>query len=227
MFQVYSVIMNPLNENQVRAPQQQRSKQRADQILAAARTIILQKGCANLTISEIAEVACITPGSMYQYYRNKAAIILALGQYYLDQFQQRLLQIFNEPVRNKEQLASHFLEVLEQHYQMLRDDPVVRDVWAGASTDKDLQNLEQQDNAHNLQFFCEVAAPFFPLSATAELQQTLNLLLHFAIAGSRLALEQDATQGRQTIDAAKKMLGQLWLQFCSNYTEAIGHHPTE
>lgn len=218
--------MNPIHENQVRAPQQQRSKQRADQILAAARTIILQKGCANLTISEIAEVAGVTPGSMYQYYRNKAAIILALGQYYIDQFQQRLLLIFNEPVPNKELLASHFLEVLEQHYQMLRDDPVVRDVWAGTTTDKDLQNLEQQDNAHNLQFFCEVAAPFFPPSAAAELHRTLNLLLHFAMAGSRLALEQDATQGRHTIDAAKKMLGQLWLQFCGNYTDAFEQHPT-
>ncbi len=211
--------MDQTNEPVVRSPQQQRSKQRADQILAAARAIILQKGCANLTISEIAEVAGVTPGSMYQYYRNKAAIVLALGQYYVALFQQRLAQIFSEPVSSREQLAVLFLQVLEQHYQLFRDDPVVRDIWAGTATDKDMQNLEQQDNAQHLQFFYTVAAPFFPPAAAPELHRTLNLLLHFAVAGSRLALEQDEVEGRCTLDAAKKMLSQMWLQFCRNYTD--------
>lgn len=211
--------MDQTSDNPVRAPQQQRSKQRSEQILAAARAIILQKGCANLTISEIAEVAGITPGSMYQYYRNKAAIVLALGQYYVGLFQQQLSLIFTEPVTSRAQLAELFLQVLEQHYQMFRDDPVVRDVWAGTATDKDMQNLEQQDNERHLQFFCAVAAPFFPSAAATELHRTLNLLLHFGVAASRLALEQDDTAGRHTIDAAKKMLGQIWLQFCCNYTE--------
>jgi len=210
--------MDQSQHNPVRSPQQQRSKQRADQILAAARAIILQKGCANLTISEIAEVAGVTPGSMYQYYRNKAAIVLALGQYYVELFQQQLAQIFTAPVTSREQLAELFLQVLEQHYQMFRDDPVVRDVWAGTATDKDMQNLEQQDNERHLQFFCTVAAPFFPPSAAADLQRTLNLLLHFGVAASRLALEQDEREGRATLDAAKKMLGQNWQQFCRNYT---------
>lgn len=211
--------MDQTNEPVVRSPQQQRSKQRADQILAAARAIILEKGCANLTISEIAEVAGITPGSMYQYYRNKAAIVLALGQYYVEQFQLRLAQIFTEPVSNREQLSMLFLQVLEQHYQLFRDDPVVRDIWAGAATDKDMQNLEQQDNVRHLQFFCSAAAPFFPQSAAPELHRTLNLLLHFGIAGSRLALDQDEVEGRQTLNAAKKMLGEVWIQFCRNYTD--------
>ncbi len=210
--------MDQSSDNLVRSPQQQRSKQRADQILSAARAIILQKGCANLTISEIAEVSGVTPGSMYQYYRNKAAIVLALGQYYVELFQQQLTQIFTEPVTSREQLAELFLQVLEQHYQLFRDDPVVRDVWAGTATDKAMQNLEQQDNERHLQFFCTVAAPFFPTSASAELQRALNLLLHFGVAASRLALEQDASEGRATLDTAKKMLGQNWQQFCRNYT---------
>ena len=87
-------MMSQSNDQAVRSPQQQRSKQRSEQILAAARAIILQKGCANLTISEIAAVAGVTPGSMYQYYRNKAAIVLALGQYYVELSQQQLAQIF-------------------------------------------------------------------------------------------------------------------------------------
>ncbi len=211
--------MDQHSDNPVRAPQQQRSKQRSEQILAAARTIISQKGCANLTISEIAEVAGITPGSMYQYYRNKAAIVLALGQHYVALFQQRLTQIFAEPVTSREQLSELFLQVFDQHYQLFRDDPVVRDIWAGTATDKAMQNLEQQDNVQHLQFFCTVAAPFFPPAAAADLHRTLDLLLHFAVAASRLALEQDPVQGRITIDAAQKMLGQLWLQFCRNYTD--------
>lgn len=211
--------MDQTNEPVVRSPQQLRSKQRAEQILAAARAIILQKGCANLTITEIAEVAGVTPGSMYQYYRNKAAIVLALGQYYVEQFQQRLTQIFAGSVTHREQLSTLFLQALEQHYQLYREDPVVRDIWAGSATDKAMQNLEQQENARHLQFFFQVAAPLFPPSAASELQRTLNLMLHFAIAASQLALDQDDAEGRKTLDTAKEMLRQMWLQFCKNYTD--------
>jgi len=211
-------MMSQSNDNVVRSPQQQRSKQRSEQILAAARAIILQKGSANLTISEIAEVAGVTPGSMYQYYRNKAAIVLALGQYYVELSQQQLAHIFTEPVTSREQLATLFLQVLEQHYQLYRDDPVVRDIWAGAATDKAMQDLEQQDNEQHLRFFFSVATPLFPQAASAELYRTLNLLLHFAIAGSRLALAQDVTEGRETIDTAKQMIEQSWLQFCQHYS---------
>lgn len=218
-------MMSQNNDHGVRSPQQQRSKQRSEQILAAARTIILQKGCANLTISEIAEVAGVTPGSMYQYYRNKAAIVLALGQYYVELSQQQLAQIFTEPVTSREQLATLFLQVLEQHYQLYRDDPVVRDIWAGAATDKAMQDLEQQDNKQHLSFFFSVATPLFPQAAAPELHRTLNLLLHFAIAGSRLALEQDVTEGRATIDTAKQLIAQNWLQFCQYYSSKTTLQP--
>ncbi len=201
----------------VRQPKQERSKLRRDQILQAASSIILQKGCANLTISEIASIAGITPGSMYQYFRNKQAIVLALGEYYIEIYQQRLAKVFANPVNNRAELSALFLQVLELHYQLFRDDPVVRDIWAGTATDKEMQDLDQQDTARHLAVFCEVAAPFFPAEASAELHRTLNLLLHFAIAGSRLALEQTTAEGRKTMEQAKKLLAAGWTEFCQRY----------
>jgi len=215
--------MSPLQHPLVREPQQERSKQRREQILRAARIIILQKGCANLTISEIASVAGVTAGSMYQYYRNKADIVLALGQYYVELLQQRLGQVFTAPVLSRAELSGLFLQVLEQHYQLFLEDPVVRDIWAGTATDKDMQNLDQQDTAQHVQFFCAVAAPFFPVDAATELQRTLNLLVHFAIAGSRLALEQSPEEGQNTIKSAKQMLAAGWNEFCRRYPES--QHP--
>lgn len=203
----------------IRAPQQQRSKQRAEQILTAARQIILQKGCANLTISEIAEVAGVTPGSMYQYYRNKAAIVLALGQFYVAIFQQTLADIFAVPVTSREQLGDLFLEVLEQHYQLFREDPVVRDIWAGMATDKAMQDLDQQDTAQILQFFVSVSSQFFPDSALLDLQRHLTVLLHLAVSGSRLALTQPIAEGRCSVDVTKQVLGSAWLQFCAKYPQ--------
>ncbi len=201
----------------IRSPQQQRSKQRAEQILAAARQIILQKGCANLTISEIAEVAGVTPGSMYQYYRNKSAIVLALGQYYVDLFQQQLGDIFAAPVTSREQLGELFLEVLEQYYQLYREDPVVRDIWAGMATDKAMQDLDQRDTDRHLQFFYEIASPLFSSATASELPRFLKVLLHLGVAGARLALTQSDEEGRYSVDATKKVLSYAWLQFCRSY----------
>jgi len=210
-------MTNKLQDLSVRQPKQERSKQRRDQILQAASSIILQKGCANLTISEIASLAGVTPGSMYQYYRNKQAIVLALGQYYVEIFQQRLAGVFATPVNSRAELSALFLQVLELHYQLFRDDPVVRDIWAGTATDKEMQDLDQQDTARHLAVFCEVAAPFFPAGASADLHSSLNLLLHFAIAGSRLALAQTPIEGRNTLEQAKKLLAAGWTEFCQRY----------
>lgn len=209
------------NVSTIRAPKQKRSKERSEQILAAARQIILQKGCAQLTISEIAEVAGITPSSMYQYYPNKAAIILALAEGYFDKFAAQMRELFATPVQHRAELTPLFMAALGLHYRLYRDDPVVRDIWAGAQTDKALLQLDEQDTTTHLQLFYQIAAGHFPPSAHEHLRLQLQVMLQMGVSGAELALRQSEAQGEQMIEICQHILSEAWLNFCLQYPEMV------
>ena len=61
-----------------RTPQQARSVHRVKTILDVARELIGKDGASGLKMTEIAKLAGIPIGSLYQYFPEKAAIIKAL-----------------------------------------------------------------------------------------------------------------------------------------------------
>lgn len=205
----------------IRAPKQKRSKDRSEQILAAARQIILKKGCAQLTITEIAEVAGITPSSMYQYYRNKSAIILALAEAYFDKFAAQMRLLFSTRVQHKAELTPLFMAALELHYRLYRDDPVVRDIWAGAQTDKALLQLDEQDTTTHLQLFYQIAASHFPSAAHSDLRLQLQVMLQMGVSGAELALRHTEAEGEQMIKICQQILSEAWLNFCKQYQDIV------
>ncbi len=205
--------MSPSSSEHIRTPQQQRSLKRTEQILEAARVIIRDKGYANLTISEIAAVAGITAGSMYQYFRNKSAIVLALAQGCVDQFNQEMQQIFAHQPKSRDELEPLMLALIDSGYRLYRSDPVIRDIWLATATDKDLQDLDRQDLARTLSFLLQVVTPFFPATAAAELERTLALLCHYSTVSIHLALEQTEAEGELTIGCARQLIASSWQAF--------------
>lgn len=67
-----------------RTPQQARSRKRYDQILDVATNLFAEKGFERTTTNEIAARAGMSIGSLYQYFRNKQAIVVALMDRYVD-----------------------------------------------------------------------------------------------------------------------------------------------
>ena len=63
-----------------RAPTQKRSRERVDHILACATDLIAANGSDTMRMSELAERAGISIGSLYQYFPDKAAIVRALAE---------------------------------------------------------------------------------------------------------------------------------------------------
>jgi AcrR family transcriptional regulator len=57
------------------APQQQRSRLMVERIVDAGSAVLIQQGYDGATTNRIAEAAGISPGSLYQYFPNKEAII--------------------------------------------------------------------------------------------------------------------------------------------------------
>lgn len=63
---------------------------RADQILSAAETCVMQKGFHNTTVQEIAVMAGISTGLIYRYFKGKSDIIEALVNKVVQRLQQKM-----------------------------------------------------------------------------------------------------------------------------------------
>ncbi|ANH36991.1 transcriptional regulator BetI [Nocardioides dokdonensis FR1436] len=62
-----------------RVPTQQRSKQRVEAIMDAAERLVLEQGVESLTTRAIAQLAGVPVASLYQYFGDKEAVLLALA----------------------------------------------------------------------------------------------------------------------------------------------------
>lgn len=68
-----------------KAPRQQRSRVTVDAIIEAATRVLARRGWARFTTNEIAAVAGVSVGSLYQYFPDKLAIAEAIRQRHLDE----------------------------------------------------------------------------------------------------------------------------------------------
>lgn len=65
-------------------PVQERSRRTVDRILDAAARIFSERGYSATTTNHVAEAAGISIGSLYQYFPNKDALLVALEERHLD-----------------------------------------------------------------------------------------------------------------------------------------------
>lgn len=69
----------------VRKPQQTRAKITVDAIVEAGFISLATNGIESTTTRHIAEIAGISVGSLYEYFKNKEAIYAAMGRYFTDE----------------------------------------------------------------------------------------------------------------------------------------------
>jgi len=67
-----------------KSPRQQRSRAMVDTIIEAATRVLGHRGWADFTTNEVAVVAGVSVGSLYQYFPNKLALAESIRQRHLD-----------------------------------------------------------------------------------------------------------------------------------------------
>ncbi|MDE1996542.1 MAG: helix-turn-helix transcriptional regulator, partial [Rhizobiaceae bacterium] len=77
-------------------PQQERSIHRVDSILSVAAKLIAEKGVADMKMTELASIAGVPIGSVYQYFPEKAAIVKALFDRHAMLVQQKTAEVFSD-----------------------------------------------------------------------------------------------------------------------------------
>ncbi|HLU72059.1 MAG TPA: TetR/AcrR family transcriptional regulator [Nonomuraea sp.] len=75
-------------------PRQQRSRETVEAILEAAAQLFQRHGYAATTTNKIADRAGVSVGSLYQYFPNKDALLLALADLHLEAAEREVMRVF-------------------------------------------------------------------------------------------------------------------------------------
>jgi AcrR family transcriptional regulator len=102
-------------------PVQGRSRVTVDAILEAAARLFVRDGYPNTTTNRIAELAGVSVGSLYEYFPNKASILLALlerqVEYMLKLMRERLAAVRGAPLDTMVRTIAR--TAIEAHYKEL------------------------------------------------------------------------------------------------------------
>ena len=114
-----------------KGPKQERSRETVDAILEATAHILARKGWAGLTTNEVAQVAGVSIGSLYQYFPNKLALIEAVR----DRHFQDILNLLRAAT-GVERLVQGMIDLHSRHpaihHVLMEESPRSRD-WKAAN----------------------------------------------------------------------------------------------
>jgi AcrR family transcriptional regulator len=187
-----------------RLPAQQRSRERLERILGAASELIAHKGSDTVKMNEIAELAQISIGSLYQYFPDKRAIVRTLAERYAAT-NQACVRDALAPVTDLDSLLKAFAQLVDEYYKNFLAEPVMRDIWSGMQADKQLVALEQADNEVSGALFTAAMRRAHPRANAKRIATTAFLIWQLGEAAMRLAITHGRSEGALLVEAYKRM----------------------
>ncbi|ENN88910.1 transcriptional regulator, TetR family [Rhizobium freirei PRF 81] len=200
--------MNSNNPDRItfrKKPQQERSIQRVDAILSAAAALIAEKGVSGMKMTELAVVAGIPIGSVYQYFPDKAAIVRALLDRHADLIQQKVEEAF-AGVKSRDHAIELVCGMIDWYYREFRGDPAYLGVWLGTDIDRDILQLNILHSNRVAGIFRESIRPFLPAESRIDLEARTQLFSHLIGASIRFAIMSDDDMALRALNEWKQVI---------------------
>jgi AcrR family transcriptional regulator len=187
-----------------REPTQQRSRERVERMLEAARALIVEKGSDAMRMGEVAERAGVSIGSLYQFFPDKAAIIRTLAERY-NAAGRDCIEAELAGVSSKAELQAAFGKLIDIYYGLFLSEPVMRDVWSGMQADKALREVELAESRLNGALLAEAMARVRPDADRKQLERSAFLVMSLGESTMRLAVSVERSEGDALVEAYKRM----------------------
>jgi AcrR family transcriptional regulator len=159
-----------------RRPSQERSRRRFDDILRAARALLVEVGFEAFTSEQVALRAGVPIGSLYQFFGNKYAIICELDRIDTANVQIELERFATEiPSLDWAQLLE---KVLDHLAALWRTDPSRRAVWLAMQATPPTRAIAAGHERDLAAQVTRLLAPLTPGSAIAQRQVIAEVLVH-------------------------------------------------
>jgi AcrR family transcriptional regulator len=170
-----------------REPKQERSRDRIDEILKVAMTLIGRKGIDAVTMKEIAALSGGPIASVYQYFPNKSAIIATLYERYSEEVRGLIANCVLS-INTVDDVFASAAEIFQQYYQSGRENPAIQDLINAIQADKALQDMDVAETRYQADIFYRETYRFIPETAREAYSRTVFLMFHLAAGTVRLAL---------------------------------------
>lgn len=179
-------------------PVQARSKARVDAILMAAKNIISEVGSDGLKMSVLAQQAKVPIGTVYQFFPNKSAVIHTLVQSTMDDLSAGLAHQF-EGTQDLRDATTRLERAVAEYCQLMREEPVIRDILTSTQGDNKLRALDRQDSERNGEMLFAALSPFVAVKMYDAFRITCFLNVHLVGALARLcsAVDEDTASALQ------------------------------
>ncbi|WP_223182656.1 MULTISPECIES: TetR/AcrR family transcriptional regulator [unclassified Streptomyces] len=108
-----------------KTPRQERSREMVERIVDAGRMVLARDGYARFATTRVADAAGISPGSLYQYFRNKEELLTVLMERFWAEAGDRVAasladRLADPPERLVHNAVEALLSALEQDSRLLR-----------------------------------------------------------------------------------------------------------
>lgn len=193
-----------------RPPKQQRSRGRVEEILAAARRLIGEKGIDAVKMREIAALAGGPISSVYQYFPNKSAILAMLFEQWSEELEARIGDCLSE-ISGVDDLMTAASDILDYFHARVAEDNTILDLLNAVQADKALRDLDLAFSRRQAEQFCRVGEPFISEARRDEFRRITFLMFHLAFGAVRLAIWEQPDNGRVLVDFKAIIRGQLSL----------------
>jgi AcrR family transcriptional regulator len=193
-----------ISASRPRQPQQKRSRERVERILAAAKELIARGGSDVMKMGELAEKAGVPIGSLYQFFPDKASVVRTLAERYNEEGRACIREAL-EPVRDEAAFSKAFSELIDIYYGLFLAEPVMRDIWSGTQADKALQDIDLADARENGAIVAAALAFIHPKTDAEELFNRAMLVMYLGTSTMRLAIAVERPQGDTMVASYKRL----------------------
>jgi AcrR family transcriptional regulator len=187
-----------------RQPLQQRSRERLERILLIAGDLIGEKGSDALKMSDIATLAGISIGSLYQYFPDKRSIVRTLAEHYSAE-SRRCIDEALASVHDQAGLDAAFSSLVDQYHTMCLKSPVRRDIVSAMRADKELMAIELTESKACGALLAAAIRRVHPKADAKKVGALAFLIWQLGEETMRLALSHKRAEGALLVDAYKQM----------------------
>ncbi|TGQ41303.1 TetR/AcrR family transcriptional regulator [Mesorhizobium sp. M00.F.Ca.ET.216.01.1.1] len=188
-----------------RKPKQERSRERIDAILSTTMRLIGEKGIDAVTMKEVGTLAGGPIATVYHYFPSKSAILAMLYERFSEVSRARLTAIIAD-IHGLDDVMAAADRLLDDYYERVAGDPAIQDLQNAIQADKALQNLDIAETRHQAKLFCDHVAPFLEPERREQFGRVVFLIFQLAGGVVRLALTQDETESRRTIEDYRSII---------------------
>jgi hypothetical protein len=96
--------------------------------------------------------------------------------------------------------------LLDDYYERVAGDPAIQDLQNAIQADKALQNLDIAETRQQAKLFCDHVIPFLEPEQREQFGRVVFLIFQLAGGVVRLALTQDETESRRTIEDYRSII---------------------